>query len=119
MNFVVREPEGPSAEPEDPMTVVARAGAVVEPPSALVEQTLAALGRGGALAQADPGFVERGMQQCLAEAAASAIEDRAALVAEAGTGVGKTFAYLVPLLLSLTSACSSRCSRPTSRSAAS
>ncbi|WP_284617503.1 ATP-dependent DNA helicase [Aquabacterium humicola] len=40
------------------------------------------------------------MQQHLATAMAEAIDDRAALVAEAGTGVGKTFAYLVPLLLS-------------------
>ncbi|NRF68614.1 ATP-dependent DNA helicase [Aquincola sp. S2] len=40
------------------------------------------------------------MQQRLAQAMAEAIEDRAALVAEAGTGVGKTFGYLVPLLLS-------------------
>jgi ATP-dependent DNA helicase DinG len=31
---------------------------------------------------------------------AQALEEREALVAEAGTGVGKTFAYLVPLLLS-------------------
>ena len=31
---------------------------------------------------------------------AQAIESKSALVAEAGTGVGKTFAYLVPLLLS-------------------
>lgn len=69
-------------------------------PSALAEATLEALSRGGALSQADPGFVERAMQQRLAQAAADAIEDRAALVAEAGTGVGKTFAYLVPLLLS-------------------
>jgi ATP-dependent DNA helicase DinG len=69
-------------------------------PSSLAEATLAALARGGALSQADPGFVERAMQQRLAQAAADAIEDRAALVAEAGTGVGKTFAYLVPLLLS-------------------
>jgi ATP-dependent DNA helicase DinG len=69
-------------------------------PSSLAEATLAALARGGALSQADPGFVERSMQQRLAQAAADAIEDRAALVAEAGTGVGKTFAYLVPLLLS-------------------
>jgi ATP-dependent DNA helicase DinG len=68
--------------------------------SSLAEATLAALARGGALSQADPGFVERAMQQRLAQAAADAIEDRAALVAEAGTGVGKTFAYLVPLLLS-------------------
>ena len=33
-------------------------------------------------------------------AVASAIEERSALVVEAGTGVGKTFAYLVPALLS-------------------
>ncbi|HEX6016668.1 MAG TPA: ATP-dependent DNA helicase [Burkholderiaceae bacterium] len=36
----------------------------------------------------------------MACAVAQAIEGRQALVAEAGTGVGKTFAYLVPLLLS-------------------
>lgn len=68
--------------------------------SPLVEATREALARGGALSQADAGFVEREMQQRLAEAMARAIDDRAALVAEAGTGVGKTFAYLVPLLLS-------------------
>jgi ATP-dependent DNA helicase DinG len=36
----------------------------------------------------------------MAAAVARAIEAREALVVEAGTGVGKTFAYLVPLLLS-------------------
>ncbi len=59
-----------------------------------------ALGPHGALAQADPGFVEREPQLRLADAMAHAIAERATLVAEAGTGVGKTFAYLVPLLLS-------------------
>ncbi len=67
---------------------------------ALVEATRQALGRAGALAELDASFVERDVQQALAQAVASAIEDRAALVAEAGTGVGKTFAYLVPVLLS-------------------
>jgi ATP-dependent DNA helicase DinG len=38
-------------------------------------------------------------QDRLAAAVAGAVEARTALVAEAGTGVGKTFAYLVPLLL--------------------
>ena len=52
------------------------------------------------MAQADPGFVERDVQQQLAAAVASAVDEHATLVAEAGTGVGKTFAYLVPLLLS-------------------
>jgi len=67
---------------------------------ALVELTRAALSLGGALSQADPGFVERDQQLQLAQAMAKAIANREALVAEAGTGVGKTFAYLVPLLLS-------------------
>jgi len=66
----------------------------------LTNATRDALGPRGALAQADPGFVERDVQQQLAEAVAQAVDERATLVAEAGTGVGKTFAYLVPLLLS-------------------
>jgi ATP-dependent DNA helicase DinG len=59
-----------------------------------------AFAAGGVLARADPGYVQREVQQRMAGAVAQAIEQQAALVAEAGTGVGKTFAYLVPLLLS-------------------
>jgi ATP-dependent DNA helicase DinG len=54
----------------------------------------------GPLARSDPTLAQRQVQQRLAEQVALAIEERGALVAEAGTGVGKTFAYLVPLLLS-------------------
>lgn len=60
----------------------------------------AAFAAGGPLARADAGYVERDVQQVFARAVARAIEARTALVVEAGTGVGKTFAYLVPLLLS-------------------
>lgn len=70
------------------------------PPDDLGRATRDALGPQGALAQADPGFVEREVQQQLAAAVADAVDGHATLVAEAGTGVGKTFAYLVPLLLS-------------------
>jgi ATP-dependent DNA helicase DinG len=66
----------------------------------LARDTEAALREGGLLSQADPGFVEREVQLRLADAVAQAVAERATLVAEAGTGVGKTFAYLVPLLLS-------------------
>jgi ATP-dependent DNA helicase DinG len=66
----------------------------------LAEAVAQAFGSGGALAAADPHYTEREVQQRFAQAVASAIEDCEALVAEAGTGVGKTFAYLVPLLLS-------------------
>ena len=68
--------------------------------SELVDATRQALGQGGLLARHDAGFVERAVQQQMAQAVAAAIDERETLVAEAGTGVGKTFAYLVPLLLS-------------------
>jgi ATP-dependent DNA helicase DinG len=68
--------------------------------SALPHATAEALSAHGALAASDPSFVERVAQQRMAAAVAQAIEQRAALVAEAGTGEGKTFAYLTPLLLS-------------------
>ena len=68
--------------------------------STLSDAVAQAFGSGGALAAADPSYTEREVQQRFAQAVASAIEDSEALVAEAGTGVGKTFAYLVPLLLS-------------------
>ncbi|HAJ71622.1 MAG TPA: helicase, partial [Methylophilaceae bacterium] len=55
---------------------------------------------GGALAQAIQGFTERKQQLEMALAIESAIKDNKQLVAEAGTGTGKTFAYLVPALLS-------------------
>lgn len=68
--------------------------------SALSEAVTAAFGRGGALALADEGHVEREVQLRMALGVSQAIEERSALVVEAGTGVGKTFAYLVPTLLS-------------------
>ena len=76
-----------------------------EPDPAVGNDTLAAavaraFAIGGPLARADAGYVEREVQQRFAHSVAEALEQRTALVAEAGTGVGKTFAYLVPLLLS-------------------
>jgi ATP-dependent DNA helicase DinG len=46
-----------------------------------------------------PGFRFRAQQLAMAQAVARAIRERRPLVAEAGTGTGKTFAYLVPALL--------------------
>ncbi len=53
----------------------------------------------GALAQAIPGFKARQAQLDMATAVRGAIKDKAQLVVEAGTGTGKTFAYLAPALL--------------------
>ncbi|MDC5840796.1 ATP-dependent DNA helicase [Vibrio europaeus] len=54
----------------------------------------------GALGKAIPGFQPRQAQLDMAEAVASAIKSQSQVVVEAGTGTGKTFAYLVPALLS-------------------
>ncbi|MCX7901880.1 MAG: ATP-dependent DNA helicase, partial [Burkholderiaceae bacterium] len=53
----------------------------------------------GALARAVPGFAVRASQRDLALAVLDTIAERGTLVVEAGTGTGKTFAYLVPALL--------------------
>jgi ATP-dependent DNA helicase DinG len=53
----------------------------------------------GILAKHIEGYSERTQQLEMALAIADAIEHNTQLVAEAGTGTGKTFAYLVPALL--------------------
>jgi ATP-dependent DNA helicase DinG len=57
-------------------------------------------GRDGALAREIPAFKVRTQQIEMAEAVADAIEHHRVLIAEAGTGTGKTFAYLAPALIS-------------------
>src|SRR2546421_10139382 len=56
-------------------------------------------GHGGPLEQALSGFKVRREQLLMAERVAGALAARESLVGEAGTGTGKTFAYLVPALL--------------------
>ena len=68
--------------------------------SRLVDATHEALSAEGALAAQLDNFVPRDAQQRLSAAIAEAFENREVLLAEAGTGTGKTFAYLVPALLS-------------------
>src|SRR6478752_4513172 len=57
-------------------------------------------GHGGPLARALPDFRVRREQLHMAQRVADALAMRESLVVEAGTGTGKTFAYLVPALLS-------------------
>ncbi len=58
------------------------------------------LDENGALAGLIPDFTVRPQQVALAEAIRAAIDSRESLICEAGTGTGKTFAYLVPALQS-------------------
>ncbi|VAX07352.1 DinG family ATP-dependent helicase YoaA [hydrothermal vent metagenome] len=57
------------------------------------------LGLDGLLAKHVAGFAPRSEQQEMADAVAQTLEQNSILIAEAGTGTGKTFAYLVPALL--------------------
>ncbi|WP_137719091.1 ATP-dependent DNA helicase [Methylobacillus flagellatus] len=57
-------------------------------------------GDDGPLADTIPGYRMRTQQLEMAQAIEAAIKQGTQLVAEAGTGTGKTFAYLIPALLS-------------------
>jgi len=63
-------------------------------------QLAALLKAGGPLAEQTPGYQVRDAQVDMAECVAEIIEQQGTLLAEAGTGTGKTFAYLIPALLS-------------------
>jgi ATP-dependent DNA helicase DinG len=54
----------------------------------------------GALAPAWPGFEPREGQRLMAQAVADMLETGGTILAEAGTGTGKTLAYLIPTILS-------------------
>lgn len=62
--------------------------------------TAAVFGEGGALARALPDYEPRAGQVEMATRAAAIFEEGGVLLAEAGTGTGKTLAYLVPAILS-------------------
>ncbi len=67
---------------------------------ALEDKVRDAFAQDGVLSRAAEQFRERSGQTEMAIAVARTIEEGGVLVVEAGTGVGKTFSYLVPALLS-------------------
>ena len=84
--------EGEGAEPDAPKM---RAGNAYSP-----DALRALFAEGGALSQGIPEYRVREQQLDMAEHVAKTIHDYGVLVCEAGTGTGKTIAYLVPALLS-------------------
>lgn len=75
------------------------ASATGESLSKLAQQAQGFFSQGGILEASLQGFFPRESQVALAVAVAEAIEQERNLLAEAGTGTGKTFAYLIPALL--------------------
>ncbi len=75
-------------------------GVPAVPAPGLIEGVRRVFGNDGALATVLDGFEPRASQQQMAEAVARVVTDDGVLLAEAGTGTGKTLAYLVPAILS-------------------
>lgn len=69
------------------------------PPADIVATAIALLGPTGQMAAADSGYELRETQLEMTRAVAQAVQRRRRLIVEAGTGVGKSLAYLVPLAL--------------------
>ncbi len=68
--------------------------------SRLIAKIRNILGSEGILASKIPNFSYREVQLQMAEAVATAFNEQQVLLAEAGTGTGKTYAYLIPSILS-------------------
>jgi ATP-dependent DNA helicase DinG len=66
----------------------------------LVDRVAGVFADAGSLAQALPSFESRPAQREMAEAVAGTLENGGVLLVEAGTGTGKTLAYLAPAILS-------------------
>jgi ATP-dependent DNA helicase DinG len=89
-------PSPAGAEPATPAVI----GATPERPPGKYDLEVERLfGAGGPLGPAVGDFRPRRSQTEMAKAIAAAIANQTTLIAEAGTGTGKTFAYLVPALL--------------------
>jgi ATP-dependent DNA helicase DinG len=66
----------------------------------LIARSVAAFAADGPLARALPAFEPRAGQVAMSAAVAKVLETGGVLLAEAGTGTGKTLAYLIPAILS-------------------
>jgi ATP-dependent DNA helicase DinG len=90
------DPRAPAAADAIPAVV----GATPDlPPGKYDSEVERLFGAGGPLGPAVGDFKPRRSQTEMAKAVAAAIASQTTLIAEAGTGTGKTFAYLVPALL--------------------
>ncbi len=93
-------PEIPAVPGHAGLTVPPPATRTDPSPASLRECVAQVLAPDGGLARTLPGFEPRAGQADMARAVARAFEDGGVLLAEAGTGTGKTLAYLIPAILS-------------------
>lgn len=95
------ETPSPEALPQDDHTSLIEAVAAASANQAATQaaQLATIFADTGTLATGIPGYRPRASQQKMAEAVAGAIAQNDSVIVEAGTGTGKTFAYLVPAML--------------------
>ncbi len=95
------ETPSPEALPQDDHTSLNEAVAAASANQAATQaaQLATIFADTGTLATGIPGYRPRASQQKMAEAVAGAIAQNDSVIVEAGTGTGKTFAYLVPAML--------------------
>lgn len=84
--------------PAEPVSI--QAATQVAEQITLQSDSYSLLGEKGPFVNTIKGFQAREVQQQLAESIEHALKTNTSLVAEAGTGIGKTFAYLVPAIIS-------------------
>ncbi len=95
------DPAADTPEPAEPPESIGEAVAVASASQVALQksQLSTMFAETGTLATAIPGYRPRASQQKMAEAVADAISQNDTVIVEAGTGTGKTFAYLVPAML--------------------
>jgi ATP-dependent DNA helicase DinG len=84
----------------EPVSPVEQDSTLIDDDRSLIERVEADLRAGGALSRALPGYEERPAQITMARRVARALERDQHIVIEAGTGTGKSLAYLLPIVRS-------------------
>ncbi len=96
-------PSGPPRMPAsfrwEPAVAWQRGGAKITVATKIVHSESTILGPGGLLSRVLPGYEPRPQQLAMAELVSSSLRRGVHLLVEAGTGIGKSFAYLVPAAL--------------------
>jgi ATP-dependent DNA helicase DinG len=89
-----------SSQPASPATSNRTASADKKAPNSSSSTLYQFFSPGGVLARTHPGYEFRRGQLQMAEAVEKALEEKRHLIVEAGTGTGKTLAYLMPVIRS-------------------
>src|SRR6202142_4573997 len=98
--FIIETPVALGSQPVSPATPSRSAAGEKEASGASYSSLYQFFAPGGVLARTHPAYEFRGGQLQMAQAVEQALEEKRHLIVEAGTGTGKTLAYLMPVIRS-------------------